>query len=112
MTTEELLKEIYNAAEDKKAENIKIIDISNISIMADYMFIASGLNNNQIQAMCDNILECIHKNGLVQNSLEGYDAANWILIDIGDIIVHIFDKESRSFYDLERLYQDGKYFDV
>ena len=109
METLDILKIINESALDKKAENVKVLDITGISIMADYMLIASGSNKNQIQAICDNILEAIHKNNIVQQSLEGYDSANWILIDAGDIIVHIFDRESRSFYDLERLYKDGTY---
>lgn len=97
-----------NALSDKKAENIVAIDISSISIVADSIIIASGNNRNQIQAMADNVIENLHKNDFIQKNIEGYDSANWILIDIGDVIVHIFDKENRGFYDLERLYTDGK----
>ena len=105
-----LLKDLCkNALLDKKAENTVVIDISQISVMADYLIIASGNNKNQLQALADNVIEILHKNNIIQKSIEGYDNANWILIDVGDIIIHIFDKESREFYNLERLYQDGKY---
>lgn len=93
--------------EDKKAEDIKIIDISEISVMADAIIIASGNNKNQIQAMSDEVEENLRKNKIHHLSIEGYDNANWILIDYNDVIFHLFDKENRSFYDLERLYRDG-----
>lgn len=108
----DIIKIAVNAAEDKKAERIKIIDISKISILADAMIVTNGSNANQIQAICDNIIEELHKNGIVQKSIEGYDGANWILIDAEDVLIHIFDKESRDFYDIERLYQDGKYIEL
>ena len=105
--TDSLTKAIISAMEDKKAEQIKLLDISQISILADYLLIASGNNKNQIQAICDNVLEVLHKNKYIQRSVEGYDNASWILIDCNDIIINIFDKESREFYDLERLYIDS-----
>lgn len=105
----EVLNSCFNAIEDKKGENIIKFNISKISIIADYMIIASGNNKNQVQAIADNVLEKLHSNGIIQNSIEGYDSANWILIDIGDIIIHIFDKESREFFNLERLYKDAEY---
>lgn len=102
------VKEIINALEDKKAEDIKTLDISNVSIMADYFIIASGTNRNQLQALCDNVDEKLHKIGHDVKQIEGYETANWILMDYGDIIVHIFDKDNRLFYDLERIWSDGK----
>ena len=104
----DILNTCIKALSDKKAENLVVIDISAISIIADNIIIASGNNRNQIQAMADNVLECLHRNDIIQKNIEGYDSANWILIDVGDVIVHIFDRESRGFYDLERLYADGK----
>jgi len=98
-----------DAIEDKKGERIIKYDISKISIIADYMVIASGNNKNQVQAIADNVLEKIHSLGIIQKSIEGYDSANWILIDIGDVIIHIFDKENREFFNLERLYKDAEY---
>lgn len=103
-----IAKEIVNALDEKKAENIKTLDISNVSVMADYFIIASGNNRNQLQAICDNVIEKLHKTGHDLKQVEGYDTANWILMDYGDVIVHIFDKENRLFYDLERIWSDGK----
>lgn len=106
--TYNMVKTAVEALNDKKAEEVKVIDISSISIMADYFIIASGGNPNQIQAMCDNVKEKLGKQGCEYKQIEGYDSANWILMDYRDVIVHIFDKESRSFYDLERIWSDGK----
>lgn len=95
-----------NALEDKKANNIKRIDISSISIISDAIVIASGSNVNQIKAMSDEIEEKLSKSGYKPLSIEGYDKANWILLDYNDVVFHLFDEENRSFYNLERLYVD------
>ena len=108
MTSKELAKIAVNALDDKKGEDITIIDISEISVLADYFIIAGGSNRSQIQAMADNVDECVSKNGGTLKQIEGYDAGNWVLLDFQDIIVHIFDKENRLFYDLERIWRDGK----
>ena len=96
------------ALEDKKAEDIAIIDISEVSVIADYFIIAGGNNKSQIQALSDVVDEKLGRAGLPLKQIEGYNNANWILLDFGDIIVHIFDKEIRLFYDLERIWCDGK----
>ena len=112
MTSKELAKIAVNALDDKKGEDITIIDISEISVLADYFIIAGGSNRSQIQAMADNVDECVSKNGGTLKQIEGYDAGNWVLLDFQDIIVHIFDKENRLFYDLERIWRDGKLIDA
>lgn len=96
-----------NALEDKKAEDIRIIDISKISTIADYFIIADGSNKSQIQAMADNVSEILARAGVTVRQIEGYQNANWILMDFQDIIIHIFDRENRLFYDLERIWRDG-----
>lgn len=95
------------ALEDKKAEDIRVIDISQVSVIADYFIIANGNNVSQIQAMADEVEERLYKAGYPLKQKEGYHNANWVLMDFGDIIVHIFDKENRLFYDLERIWKDG-----
>lgn len=95
------------ALEDKKAEDIRIIDISTVSVLADYFIIANGSNRSQIQALADSVEEKLGKAGMPVKQIEGYASANWVLLDFGDIIVHIFDKENRLFYDLERIWRDG-----
>ena len=98
----------YQALEDKKGEDIKIIDISNVSVLADYFIIANGNNKNQVQALVDNVQEELDKVGVQVKQVEGYRMGNWILLDYGDIIIHVFSKEDRLFYDLERIWRDGK----
>lgn len=100
------------ALEDKKAEDIRVIDISQVSVLADYFIIAGGGNHNQIQALCDNVEEKLGRAGCPVRQIEGYETANWVLLDFGDVIVHIFDKENRLLYDLERIWRDGKQMDV
>lgn len=111
MTSKEMTKLAINALEDKKAEDIRIIDISKVSVLADYFIIASGSNRSQVQALSDNVEETLAKEGHFVKQVEGYDSANWILLDFGDVIVHVFDNENRLFYDLERIWRDGKIVD-
>lgn len=108
----EMAKLAIEALEDKKAEDIKVIDISEVSVIADYFIIAGGSNRSQIQALCDNVDEKLGRAGYPAKQTEGYDTANWVLLDFGDIIVHIFDKENRLLYDLERIWRDGKQVDI
>ena len=106
--SKELAKLVYEALEEKKAQDIKIINIEGVSVLADYFIIASGTNHNQGQAMADSVEETLGKAGYPAKQTEGYRSANWILLDYGDIIVHLFDTENRLFYDLERIWRDGK----
>lgn len=108
MTTKQLLQTIYNAISDKKGERIKIIDISNISVIADYFVIVNGTNKNQVQAISDNVLDELIKVNVKPSRIEGYNTAGWILMDYNDVIIHIFSKDDRFFYDLERIWSDGK----
>lgn len=110
--TLEMLKLALEALEDKKAEDLRVIDISEVSVIADYFVIAGGSSRSQIQALCDNVEEKLGRAGLPMKQVEGYDTANWILMDFGDIIVHVFDKENRLLYDLERLWRDGRQVDI
>lgn len=111
MESREMTKLAIKALEDKKAEDIRIIDISEVSVLADYFIIASGSNRSQIQAMTDNVDEVLGRAGAARRQIEGYESAGWVLMDYSDIIVHIFDQENRLFYDLERIWRDGKSID-
>ena len=110
MTSKELAKLACDALDDKKALEIKVINIENVSTLADYFIIASGTNHNQVQAMADNVDETLGRAGYEPKQIEGYQNANWILMDYKDVIVHIFCREDRLFYDLERIWRDGKTF--
>lgn len=108
MNSTEYAKIAVDALSDKKGERITVIDISEVSTLADYFIIANGDNVNQVRAMSDEVEEKLSKAGLKGNKTEGYDTANWILQDYKDIIIHIFDRETRGMYDLERIWGDGK----
>lgn len=108
MNSREIAKLAITALEDKKAEDIKVIDISEVSVIADYFIIANGTNRSQIQTLSDHVEETLGRAGVQLKQVEGYDSANWVLLDFRDVIVHVFDKENRLFYDLERIWRDGK----
>ena len=112
MDAKEITKIIYKALDDKKGENIKILDISHVSVIADYFVIASGNNINQVQALADNVKEELFKLKLEPKNVEGYHSASWILLDYTDVIVHIFSKDDRIFYDLERIWRDGREMEI
>jgi ribosome-associated protein len=99
---------VYRALEDKKGEDICIIDISGISPLADYFIITSGSNDSQVKALVDHVEDEMHKAGHSQIQREGLQTGNWVLLDYGDVVVHVFDTENREFYHLERIWSDGK----
>ncbi len=112
ITSKQMAKLACSALSDKKAEDIQVIDISGISVLADYFVIANGSNQNQIEAMRDAVEEALYKAGAQLKQVEGNRSSSWLLMDYGDIIVHVFSKEDRLFYDLERIWGDGKFIDI
>ena len=99
----EMSRLAVKALEDKKGMDIKVIDIHDVSVIADYFVIASGSNQNQVQAMVDNVEETLGRAGFEPKQIEGVKSSSWILMDYGDL-----DEENRLFYDLERIWRDGK----
>lgn len=112
MTAKEMIKVAYEALEDKKGEDIRIIEISEISTIADYFIIANGTNTSQVSALVDSVDEKLGKLGIQPKRVEGARSLSWVLMDYGDIIVHVFMKEDRLFYDLERIWKDGKFVEM
>ncbi len=110
--TRKMAQLAIEALEEKKAENIRIIDISEVSVIADLFLIAGGNNRSQIQTLCDNVEEKLGRAGYFLKQKEGYGTANWVLLDFGDVIVHIFDRENRLLYDLERIWRDGRQVEI
>lgn len=106
--SKEMVKIAAEALSEKKGEDIKIIDIENVSVIADYFVLASASNTNQAQALVDNVEEKLFKAGYECRQKEGNSSSTWVLLDFGDMIVHVFSKEDRLFYDLERIWRDGK----
>ena len=108
----EMVKTAVAALQDKKGEDIRVIDISGVTVIAEYFIIASGSNPNQVQALVDNVEEQMYKAGYDDPRVEGYNTASWVLLDYNDVIVHVFSQDDRLFYDLERIWRDGKEIDV
>lgn len=98
----------YEAMEDKKAEDVCAIEIGEISTIADYFVIGSGNSVSQVEAITDNVKEQLHNAGYEPKRVEGARSCGWVLLDFGDIVVHVFSKEDRLFYDLERIWRDGR----
>ena len=107
----ELARIAISALEDKKAEDVRVIDIGDVSVLADYFIIANGNNRTQVQAMADEVEQRLGRAGAEPKQIEGYQTGNWVLLDFGDVIIHIFDAPNRLFYDLERIWKDGRQID-
>ncbi len=112
MNSNAIAKRAYELLDEKKAIDIRIIDISKISVIADYFIIAGAGNDRQVKALADNVEEMLGKEGTTPKHIEGYQSANWVLMDYGDVIIHIFNQEQRLFYDLERIWTDGNIVEV
>ena len=104
----EIVKKIANALDDKKAFDVKVLDITKISVFADYFVLASGDNSSQLQAMMDIVEEVMYKNGITSKRVEGSANSSWILMDYNDVVIHIFNKEEREFYNLDKVWSDGE----
>ena len=100
-------------AADKKALDIRVLDLRQIASFTEYFVVASGANQRQVQAIADEITEQLKKQLTSRPSrIEGYNSGEWVLLDFGDFIVHVFDKDAREFYDLERLWRDAQKVDL
>jgi len=100
------------AAEDKKASEIVVLDISKVASFASYFLLCTGDSSRQIQAITDEVERKLKENGIRPNHIEGYRHAEWVLMDYVDFVVHVFSKRARAYYDLERLWRDGRRMDV
>ena len=112
MTVEQMTKIVYDAIDDKLGQDISIINIGKVSSLCDYFVIATAGSTRQVKAIADNVQDALTEYGIEPRSKEGYQTQNWILLDYGDVMVHVFDEENRLFYDLERIWRDGKEVDV
>lgn len=104
----EMARIAYDALDEKLGQDIEVLRIDEISTIADYLVIASGNNSSQITAMIDLVEEKLAQAGYTRKRIEGNKNSTWILMDYGDVIIHIFSKEDRLFYDLERIWRDGE----
>ncbi len=100
----EVTKDIINSCLEAKGKDISVLDVSKNFGMSDYFVVVSGRSDRQVQGICNRILESLEKNGITPNSIEGYDDGQWVLIDCGDVVAHVFYEPLRSHYDLESLW--------
>ena len=108
MTIETMSQAICKAASDKKARDIVIMDMKGISSSTDYFVVCSANTATQVRAIADNIEEELAKDGVAFNHKEGYREGEWVLLDFGDVIAHVFMQEAREYYALERLWGDAE----
>lgn len=112
MDSKELLKMAVQAADGRRAEDITALKVDAITPMADYFVIMTGGSNRQVQAIANAIIEAEHENGVDIKSVEGKQEAQWVLIDLGDVVVHVFREETRHYYNLEKLWSDAPLVDL
>ena len=108
----QMIETIIKALDSKRAEDIRLIGIKDLTIVADYFVIANGTSGTQTKALADEVEFQLKQKGIEPTRTEGYQGANWIVLDYGEIVVHVFYKETREFYNLERLWQDGEQIDI
>ncbi|SES66299.1 ribosome silencing factor [Anaerobranca gottschalkii] len=104
----QLTQTIAKAIDDKKGEDIKILDLQGLTEIADFFVIASGNTQSHLKSICDFIDEKTKEKGINPISTQGYDEAIWIVMDYGDIVVHLFNPESREYYQLEKFWRNAK----
>lgn len=112
MTRDEILAEAVKILDNKKAEDIRVIEIGDLTIIADYFIIANGISTTHTKALADELEFQLKEKGTEPRQIQGNNGGGWIVMDYSDIVVHIFNKETRNFYNLERLWSDGKDIDV
>lgn len=108
-TVESILAKIYDAIDDKIGQDIVILNIGKVSSLCDYFVIATGSSPRQVKAIADSIEDEMTKIDIEPRGKEGITSQSWVLLDYGDIMVHIFDEENRGFYNLEKLWKDAPY---
>ncbi len=112
MDNQQLLKLAVKAADDKRAEDIVALNMKGISLIADYFIICHGNSDKQVQAIAREMKEKVEENNFAVKRIEGFDEARWILIDMGDVVAHVFHRDERSYYNLERLWGDAPQKDI
>ncbi len=111
MNANEIVKEAVRAIDSKKGENIEVIGITDLTIIADYFVIATGTSNTQVKAIAEEVEYKLEQQGVVPHHIEGRNTP-WVCLDYNSVVVHIFYKDQRDFYKLERLWEDGKKIEI
>ncbi|MFS0727479.1 ribosome silencing factor [Paenibacillus sp. 1P07SE] len=108
LTSEELMQIAVSAAEEKKANRLIALNLTGISLVADYFVICHGNSDIQVQSIATEVRKQIEARGGTIRGIEGMDSARWVLMDLGDVVVHIFHRDERDYYNIERLWSDAK----
>lgn len=106
MQVDQLKQQVITALEDLKAQNIVVLDVKDTTSVTDYMIIASGTSSRQVAALARSVQDAVREQGFQPLGIEGLDAGEWVLVDLGDILVHVMQPEIREFYDLEKLWSE------
>ncbi|HSO58661.1 MAG TPA: ribosome silencing factor [Paenisporosarcina sp.] len=112
MTEPTLLEIAYKAADDKRAEDIIVLNMKGVSLIADYFVICHANSDRQVQSIAREMADQAGQAGYHVKRLEGFDSARWVLVDMGDVVAHVFHKDERQFYNLERLWGDAPIIEV
>lgn len=107
MTVMEIAQKTAEIMEDKKAGNVLVLDIQGLSVIADYFVVCHGNSGTQVQALATELKKRMHENGVDVKGVEGFDDGRWVLVDLGDVVVHIFHKDEREYYNIERIWGDA-----
>ena len=108
MNSNEMAQLAVKVLDEKKAKDIKALKVSELTVITDYFIIASGGSSTQVRALCDELEKVFSEKGVLPKHIEGMQSLSWVLMDFGDVIVHIFNDETREFYGIERLWQDAE----
>ena len=107
-TPEQVMNAVVKAMEDKKANNVVVLNLKGISLIADYFVICHGNSDTQVQAIADEVRKQAGELGVPVRGTEGFETARWVLVDLGDVVVHVFHRDEREYYNIERLWSDAK----
>lgn len=112
MESKQLVDLVAKACDDKRAEDIVLLDMKNVSLIADYFLICEGTNERQVQAIAREVKDIADEQNIEVKRMEGFDQARWVLVDLGDIVCHIFHRDERGYYNLEKLWGDAPQLEV
>ena len=112
MESKQLVDAVAKGCDDKRAEGIVVLDMREVSLIADYFLICEGSNERQVQAIAREVKDIADKNQIEIKRMEGFEQARWVLVDMGDIVCHIFHRDERNYYNLEKLWGDAPQLEV